>query len=504
MRDGNKEMRNPVLQRWANACPSAPALLSPSGEILRTAGDVAAEASGFLGRLGGDAGAVALQTGNHVSFPALLLAAWQTGRAVCLYDGDVRGGVREELDAEMGVTLRVTAESGKPRFDQVPGSGAAGKPGDVRSMSSSPTGASSPSPGQAPEPPWVLGEMRSCPVGAASTTPLRSAAFPVDLYKLTSGTVSRPQVLGFSAAQLLVDCDQVCQTMGLGEGDLNFGVISFAHSYGFSNLITPLLCRGIPLVVATDALPRAIQSGLAATRATILPAVPAMFRALLSCDELPGSLRLCISAGEPLDPGLGRDFRERFGRKIHSFYGASECGGICYDRSDGPVVEPGFVGRPLEGVDVELIDPSGPSRIRVRSAAFGDGYFEPADLLVREAGGFRIVGRESDFLNIGGRKASPGEIEAVLVGCPGVREAVVCGVADPSRGQEICALIAGTCDQAALRQQCGSVLPTWKIPRRFAFVEQIPVTPRGKISRASIARDFFGAGACGHVDFCYP
>jgi len=491
VRDGNKEMRNPVLQRWADACPSAPALLSPSGEILRTAGDIAGEAAGFFGQLGGDAGAVALQTGNHVSFPALLLAAWQAGRAVCLYDADVRGGLRDELDREMGVTLRVTSESAHLRFGRVAGRGPVAKPGDLSSMNSSDAAPT----GQGRIMCETQGGAGACPrLGDSAPLGHPPAACPIDLYKLTSGTVSRPQALGFSAAQLLADCDQVCAGMGLGEGDLNFGVISFAHSYGFSNLITPLLCRGIPLVVATDALPRAIQSGLTATRATILPAVPAMFRALLSCDALPGSLRLCISAGAPLDPGLARDFRERFGRKIHSFYGASECGGICYDRTDDAVAAPGFVGQPLEGVDVELSDPSGPSRIRVRSAAFGDGNFEPADLLVREADGFRIVGRESDFLNIGGRKASPGEIEDVLVRCPGVREAVVCGVADPSRDQEICALIAGACDPAVLRQHCGSALPTWKIPRRFAFVDRIPVTPRGKVNRAGIARDFFGAG----------
>ena len=83
-----------------------------------------------------------------------------------------------------------------------------------------------------------------------------------DLLKLTSGTTSEPRAIRFSAVQLLADCDNVCDTMGLREDDLNYGVISFAHSYGFSNLITPLLCRGIPLVAASDIIPRAIVEGL--------------------------------------------------------------------------------------------------------------------------------------------------------------------------------------------------------------------------------------------------
>ena len=77
------------------------------------------------------------------------------------------------------------------------------------------------------------------------------------LLKVTSGTTAEPRVIRFSAAQLLADCDNICDTMGLGADDRNYGVISFAHSYGFSNLITPLLCRGIRLVAAGDAMPRA-------------------------------------------------------------------------------------------------------------------------------------------------------------------------------------------------------------------------------------------------------
>ena len=51
--------------------------------------------------------------------------------------------------------------------------------------------------------------------------------------------------------------------MGISDADLNFGVIPFSHSYGFSNLLTPLLCRGVPLVASEDRLPRAILQDLA-------------------------------------------------------------------------------------------------------------------------------------------------------------------------------------------------------------------------------------------------
>jgi long-chain acyl-CoA synthetase len=200
-----------------------------------------------------------------------------------------------------------------------------------------------------------------------------------------------------------------------------------------------------------------------------------------------------------LEPALAKEFHARFGLKIHSFYGASECGGICYDASDEIPSEPGFVGSPLEGVEIEVPGGPPPFRIRIRSRAVGSGAgivagtFAPADLLVRDARGFRIVGRESDLINVSGKKVNPSEIELALAQCPGVGGALVCAVDDAVRGQEICALIAGKGDPVALRQQCAKLLTAWKVPRRFAFVAEIPVNPRGKVSRSDIAKRFFGA-----------
>ena len=150
----------------------------------------------------------------------------------------------------------------------------------------------------------------------------------------------------------MADCDNICQTMGLREDDLNYGVVSFAHSYGFSNLITPLLCHGIPLVVASDVLPNALASGFAASGATVFPGVPAIFRALAVGAVSENALRLCISAGAPLPRDVALRFFENWGLKLHSLYGSSECGGICYDSSQEADVPAGYVGPPLKNVEV--------------------------------------------------------------------------------------------------------------------------------------------------------
>jgi long-chain acyl-CoA synthetase len=221
-----------------------------------------------------------------------------------------------------------------------------------------------------------------------------------------------------------------------------------------------------------------------------------MFRGLLSASSLSPALRLCVSAGTLLDPALADQFREKFHRKIHSFYGTTECGGICFDGSPDRQSEPGFIGQPLAGVAIEV--PSHPegAKICVRSAAIGGcpaaPACQPSDLLVRQADGFRLVGRDSDWINVAGKKVSPAEVERVVGRFPGVSDVLVCGVENSWRGEEICALIAAATpiDRTALRQHCAALIAAWKCPRRFEFRAAIPEGPTGRINRIE-ARQIF-------------
>jgi long-chain acyl-CoA synthetase len=327
---------------------------------------------------------------------------------------------------------------------------------------------------------------------------------PPALLKLTSGTTAAPRAIRFRSEQLLADCEQICDTMGITEADLNFGVIPVSHSYGFSNLITPLLARGIPMALSSDRMPRAVLDDLARTRATVFPGMPVFFQAFVQMESVPAlpHLRLCISAGAPLSLPVAQKFREQFGRSIHSFYGSSECGGICYDR-DAALVEPGFVGQPMKDVTVRLLDSeSGTSRIEVLSAAAGDGYFPtpeeeklstgrfvPDDLLAATGAGFRIAGRVSDVINVAGKKVNPAEVEATLMGFEGVREAVVFGRVSALRNEEVAACIVAEARvvESELLEFCRHRLSGWQVPKRVFFLAEMPVTERGKISRRALA-----------------
>ena len=329
------------------------------------------------------------------------------------------------------------------------------------------------------------------------------------LLKLTSGTTSAPRAIRFRSHQLLADCNQICDTMEISGDDLNFGVIPISHSYGFSNLLTPLIALDVPMVVSRDRTPRAVLADIARTGATVFPGTPAFYQAFCDIGDVPPlpKLRLCISAGAPLSGVVAKKFFEKFRRPIHSFYGASECGGICYDRH-GTTFEDGFVGQPMQGVKVELIEPQGSaSQIRVRSAAVSDGYFRepndqklgngvfvPDDLLERQDSALKIVGRISDVINVAGKKVNPAEVEALLLRFKGVQQVVVFGRPTGAglRNEEVaaCVLASPEVSESDLLRFCRTALSGWQVPKRIFIVDTIPTNERGKISRRDLARQF--------------
>ena len=330
---------------------------------------------------------------------------------------------------------------------------------------------------------------------------------PPSLLKLTSGTTAAPRAIRFRSEQLLADCTQICETMGITQHDLNFAVIPLSHSYGLSNLVTPLLSRGVPMVLSRDRMPRALLEDLACTNATVFPGMPVFYQAFSEMEDVPAlpKLRLCISAGAPLPLEVAKKFRQKFNQPIHSFYGSSECGGICYDR-DAPLLEQGFVGQPMRGLDLDLLEPgAAATRVRIRSAAAGDGYFPepdeeklghgrfiPDDVLSVSGDGLRIVGRISDVINVAGKKVNPAEVEAELLQFAGVRAVVAFGRESILRNEEVAAcVVAGEgVLESDLLEYCRARLSGWQVPKRIFFVDEIPVNERGKVNRRELASRF--------------
>ena len=452
-------------QRTLGRGKDSPAILNTHGEVVRTFSAIDEGAGDFERKIETiKAGSViAVQIGNHEDWASILIACLRRRLVVLPLEQSISD---QQRDAALKICHAEAVVSAVP-------------------------GGNSP----------TLFRLKT-----AGATPNWGEHSP-SLLKLTSGTTAAPRAIQFRSEQLLADCNQICDTMGISDVDLNFGVIPISHSYGFSNLLTPLIARGVPMVLSKDRLPRAVLAALAGTHATVFPGMPVFYQAFCEMEDIPvlPKLRLCISAGAPLATAVAQQFRQKFGLPIHSFYGASECGGICYDRV-GQNEEDGFVGQAMAGVAIEMVDPdASASRIRVRSAAVGDGYFPepdraklggglfvPDDLLTKTANGFRIVGRTSDVINVAGKKVNPAEVEAHLLRFSGVRQAVVFGRASSLRNEEVAACVVAAPDvsEVELLEFCRRELSGWQVPKRVFIVDAIPVTERGKISRRELARRF--------------
>ena len=462
---------DPLLAAWRRTVGRAknlPAIFNTRGEVVRKFSDIEERARDFETKVEMfNAGSViAIQIGNHEDWPSILIACLRRRLVVLPLEQSISD---QQRDAALDVCR-------------------------ARAVVSAVTSGNSP---------------RVFRLRTADATANWDEHSP-SLLKLTSGTTAAPRAIRFRSEQLLADCNQICDTMGIGDVDLNFGVIAISHSYGFSNLLTPLIARGVPMVLSQDRMPRAVLVDLARSNATVFPGMPVFYQAFCQMENVPAlrNLRLCISAGAPLAIAVARQFRQKFKLSIHSFYGASECGGICYDR-DATNEDEGFVGQPMNCVAIEMVDPeASASQIRVRSPAVGDGYFPesdqaklggglfvPDDLLNKTANGLRIVGRTSDMINVAGKKVNPAEVEAELLRFSGVRQAIVFGspaAAGALRNEEVaaCVVAAPGISEAELLEFCRRKLSTWQAPKRVFIVNAVPVNERGKISRRELARRF--------------
>ncbi|HEV2733728.1 MAG TPA: AMP-binding protein, partial [Longimicrobiaceae bacterium] len=178
---------------------------------------------------------------------------------------------------------------------------------------------------------------------------------------------------------------------------------------------------------------------------------------------------------------------------------------------------PGYVGVPLPGVEVRLVDDEGapvepgtPGEIEVRgdnvfaeywrrpeatANAFRQGWFRTGDVAVVEGGYFRILGRKSvDIIKTGGYKVSALEIEETLRTHPDVAECAVVGVDDPDWGERICVAVeprdGATLTLDGLQGWARERLAPYKLPRDLRLVDALPRNAMGKVTKADVARLF--------------
>lgn len=353
---------------------------------------------------------------------------------------------------------------------------------------------------------WREGRI-ACPLEPGQLPPIfPDPPKPCVHLKLTSATSGAAKFVAFTAGQLQADADNIVATMGLRREWPNLGAISPAHSYGFSNLVLPLLLHGIPLILVPAPLPEIVRRAAETENAITLPAIPALWRAWYEANAIPRNTRLAISAGAPLPLTLETDVFQSVGLKIHNFYGASECGGIAYDVTEVPREEAGFVGTAMQNVTL-AVNETGCLQVRGRSVGetywpepsslLGNEVFNSHDLVELKGRNVFLRGRLGDLIHVAGRKVSPETIERVLATHPNVRDCLVLGVPSPDveRTETIVAVVVSDATEPVLKQFLLERLPAWQVPRQWYFVASLSANARGKISRAEWRKRFGGTPA---------
>ncbi len=316
----------------------------------------------------------------------------------------------------------------------------------------------------------------------------------VALLKVTSGSSGTPKAIPFTESELCADADNIIATMGLRANDLNFALLPFAHSYALGNLVVPLLTSGIPLAIGSTPLPRVIAEEITESGATVFPSVPSVFDAFTKFEHIDlGKLRLCISAAAPLSSKLAQKFREQYGLYIHNFYGASECGGIAYDRTGIAGVTGESIGQPMENVSLSITQRG---LLRVQSAAVssygrsidasGRSRFTLDDKVSFLADGSIVMcGRADRIVKCAGKRIDLAALEHVAVTTPGIDCATA--LHDVRNDRLLVAIQGQTLADVALAN-LQTAFPYLQGRIRVKRLLKIPTNARGKIDTATLMK----------------
>jgi malonyl-CoA/methylmalonyl-CoA synthetase len=298
--------------------------------------------------------------------------------------------------------------------------------------------------------------------------------------------------------------------------DRYLAVLPLFHVHGLGNGVHAWLASGCRMRLAERFERNRAGALFESFQPTLFFGVPTIYTRLL---ELPSDqarrigerMRLFVSGSAPLPAHVLEAFRKKFGHTILERYGMSETLMNVSNPYEGER-RAGSVGFPLPGVSVRILDAAklpvsegevgeiyvrGPNvfagywlRPDATAEAFIDGpagkWFRTGDLAERSADGYiTLRGRRNDLIISGGFNIYPREIEEVLLEQPGVREAVVCGAPDELRSElPVAYVVAGaTFDEKAAEDACRSLLASFKVPRAFIRVENLPRTALGKIQK---------------------
>ncbi|MBZ5606078.1 MAG: benzoate-CoA ligase family protein [Acidobacteriia bacterium] len=351
---------------------------------------------------------------------------------------------------------------------------------------------------------------------SADLTAALTRAIDPAFWLWTSGSTGMPKAAVHLHRDWICCCENYAGgVLGITTDDVTFSSSKLFHAYGLGNgLMFPFHAGATTVLYPGRPQAAAILKAAQEFRPTLFFSVPTLYAAMLedggSYDL--GSVRLAVSAAEPLPAEMFRRWKQRFGVEILDGIGSTEALHIYLSARAGKV-RPGSTGEPVPGYEIRIVDAEGADvprgsigdlLVRGESTArlywnrpdlseqrMRDGWFYSGDKYwIDEDGYFWYAGRSDDMVRVSGQWVSPIEVESALVEHEAVMEAAVVGHTEPGGLGTVKAFVvlrqgfAGTDElirdlQAFVRQR----IAPYKYPRRVEFLAELPKNATGKLLR---------------------
>lgn len=331
----------------------------------------------------------------------------------------------------------------------------------------------------------------------------------------SSGSTGKPKGVVHLQHDMYVTCENYAErVLGLQAEDVTYSTTKLFHAYGLGNgLSFPFWVGATAVYMSGPTKPAAILETLELHRPSVFFSVPGLFAAIgrdEDAREALRSVRLCVSAAEPLPSSTTERWRNTFNLEIVDGIGSTEMLHIYCSNRPG-AIRPGTSGWPVPGYEVRLVDDDGivvegpaVGSLQVRGdscaayywhqhektkASMIGSWFATGDRYERRNDGtYAYVGRADDMLKIGGLWVSPVDMEHVLLEHPAVSGVGVVGVnaGDVSRIAAFIEVATGIGDETLaeeLRTWCKGRMRRYEYPHIVNFVESLPRTLTGKVQR---------------------
>ena len=352
---------------------------------------------------------------------------------------------------------------------------------------------------------------------AARSAGLSSALGPDDMsvVMFTSGTTGEPKGVIHTSNSLVGCTKALAQRFGLHDQEVLLVASPVAHMTGYAAVVLLSIYLGGTMVLQDVWEPKRgvalmVHEGVTYTAAST-PFLNDICDVVAAGAVPPASLRSFLCAGATIPPVLIQRAAREVGIHACSLWGMTKSlASTLTEPSRAAEKSPTTDGRPLEGMDVRIVDfegkpvPTGQSgRLLVRGCQMFTGYYKRPELPTFDAQGWfdsgdlaymddegyiRISGRVKDVLIRGGENVPVVEIENLLYKHPAVAAVAVVGYPDARLGERGCAFIVpkagSTIDLAAMQAylaDCKMAKQFW--PERVELVADLPRTASGKIQK---------------------